>query len=181
MRLEPYPIPFSFILVSPDIAVRRATTAPTTWIRSNDVRGIMTDGGEWASRFERCNLSWDISVDGMPMVLPVSGEHPFVGDSFLEDHSIREPCLKNLRSTPHIICRGAKILRLRRDKKTPGSAPRRTPPPSRSAPHGLNSGGRSPGIRADSRGRPHSGGRTARPQHCRFNYHHARQGLLMEF
>ena len=43
---------------------------------------------------QRCNLARDISVDGTPMVLPVPGEHPFVGDSFLEDHWIPEPCLK---------------------------------------------------------------------------------------
>jgi len=32
-------------------------------------------------------LASDISVDGTPMVLPVPGEHPFVGDSFLEARS----------------------------------------------------------------------------------------------
>ena len=42
----------------------------------------------------RCNLARDISVDGTPIVLPVPGEHRFVGDSFLEDRSILEPCLK---------------------------------------------------------------------------------------
>ncbi len=41
---------------------------------------------DWSLGLQRCNLGRDNSVDGSPMVLPVPGEHPFVGDSFLKDY-----------------------------------------------------------------------------------------------
>ncbi|TWU29124.1 hypothetical protein Poly41_66960 [Novipirellula artificiosorum] len=47
---------------------------------------------------QRCNLTRDIPVDGAPMVLPVPGGRPSVGDSFQTDHWTLEPNLQNLES-----------------------------------------------------------------------------------